>query len=72
MLTGVARTNWAARSNQWNSGRLRIISSTRSPADTRSDKRPCATFDVSSATSAAVHVFQPPPSFIECRSGSPG
>ena len=40
MLTGVARTNWAARSSQWKSGRLRIISSTGSPAATPSASSP--------------------------------
>ena len=39
MLTGVARRNWAARSSQWKSGRLRIISSTRSPTATRSTQQ---------------------------------
>ncbi|CAB4598306.1 unannotated protein [freshwater metagenome] len=52
MLTGVARTNWAPRSHQWKSGRLRIISSTRSPGCTPSAWKPAATLAVCSASSA--------------------
>ncbi len=47
MLTGVARRNWAAASNQWKSGTLRSISSIRSPAPRPAAESPaaaCATF----------------------------
>ena len=41
MLTGVARRNWAAASNQWKSGTLRSISSIRSPAPSPAADEPC-------------------------------
>ena len=55
MLTGVARRNCAAASNQWKSGRLRIISSIRSPAPRPWCRSPAAALAVRSAYSAAVH-----------------
>ena len=42
MLTGVARKNCAAASNQWKSGRLRIIRSICSFAPTPTDANPAA------------------------------
>ena len=72
MLTGVARRNWAARSSQWKSGRLRIISSTRSPAATPSCAQPCGgRGGVARRTSPHVHVVPAARRVarIECSSG---
>ena len=60
METGVARMNCAARSSQWNSGRLRIMSMRRWPGLTPSAWRPAAAFATRWATSAQVHSCQLP------------
>src|SRR5690349_2091950 len=71
MLTGVARMNWAARSSQWKSGRLRIISSTRSPTATRSTSKPCAACAARPRTSDAVQTCQSSP-LRACSTGASG
>jgi len=57
MLTGVARRNCAAVSNQWKSGRLRIINSTRSPGSIPTARRPAAARATLSAYWAMVQLF---------------
>ena len=60
MLTGVARRNCAAASNQWKSGRLRIMSRTRWPGCTPCACRPAAARATRSAYSEAVHSSHAP------------
>ena len=58
--TGVARRNWAAASNQWKSGRLRIISRMRWPGSSPLCRRPAAARATRSAYSDAVHSSHAP------------
>src|SRR5262245_45259951 len=62
MEIGVAPTSRAPMSATKNSGRLRIMSTTRSPRPTPSPWRPAATRQASSAYSAKVVSCQPSPS----------
>jgi len=62
MEIGVAPTSNAAMSATKNSGRLRIISTTRSPRPTPSSWSPAATRHASSAYSAKVDSCHPSPS----------